>query len=149
MRLTFSKPVFRQHPLAKNLLDETQLVRSKPASPAGSIPALRIRLASFHSAIIPCAKQLRGASDMARIVSRRASGREVPRMTRERSMGARRARLRESKELSFCERGGSAGTIPQTAGSGYLPPHQADTGRMDAGKAYALRKGMANLDRRI
>lgn len=42
-----------------------------------------------------------------------------------------------------------AGTIPQTAGSGYLPPHQADTGRMDAGKAYALRKGMANLDRRI
>ena len=103
-----------------------------------------VRMDSF-----PCAWSLRGASDMARIVSRRACGREVPRMTRERSMGARRAWLRESKELPFCERGGSAGTIPQTAGSGYLPPHQADTGRMDAGKAYALRKGMANLDRRI
>lgn len=103
-----------------------------------------VRMDSF-----PCAWSLRGASDMARIVSRRASGREVPRMTRERSTGARRARLREIKELSFYERGGSAGTIPQTAGSGYLPPHQADTGRMDAGKAYALRKGMANLDRRI
>ena len=35
------------------------------------------------------------------------------------------------------------------AGSGYLPPHQADTGRMDAGKAYALRKGMAIMDRGI
>lgn len=82
MRLTFSKPVFRQHPLTKNLLDETQLVRSKPASPAGSIPALRIRLASFHSAIIPCAKQLRGASDRrassasARVAVRWRAGRE-------------------------------------------------------------------------
>ena len=70
-------------------------------------------------------------------------------MTRERSMGARRARIRERRGLSFCEKGGSAGTIPQTVGSSYLPPHQADTGRMDAGKAYALRKGMAIMDRGI
>ena len=61
-------------------------------------------------------------------------------------MGARRARIRERRGLSFYEKGGSAGTIPQTVGSSYLPPHQADTGRMDAGKAYALRKGMAIMD---
>ena len=98
----------------------------------------------------PCAWSLRGASDMARLISRRASGRAVPRMTRERSEGGRRRERRERKELAFHERRGlGAGSVLQSAGKGYLPPHQADMRRMDPGKAYALRKGMANLDRGI
>lgn len=95
----------------------------------------------------PCAWSVAGASDMARIISRRESGRAVPRMTRERSAGGKRGERRLRKELRFYERQGGAGRIRETEGSGYLPPHQADTRRMAAGKAYALHKGMAKLGR--
>ena len=98
---------------------------------------------------VPCAWSERGASDMARIISRRESGAPVPRMTRDRSAGDRRRRARERKELSFHAGRGGAGKMVESVGSGYLPPHQADTGRMAPGKAYALVKGMANLDRGI
>lgn len=97
----------------------------------------------------PCAWSLQGASDMARIISRRASGVIIPRMTRELSKGARRRKARETKELSFYARQKGAGRVLESVGSGYLPPHQADTRRMDSGKAYALYRGMANLDRGI
>lgn len=99
---------------------------------------------------VPCAWSPRGASDMARIISRRESGTPVPRATREGSMGARRRKRREERELSLLEsRGASAGKVVESVGSGYLPPHQADTRGMDAGKAYALYRGMAILDRGI
>lgn len=98
----------------------------------------------------PCAWSLRGASDMARLISRRESGRAVPRMTRERSVGAKRRSGREAKELAFYERRGlRPAEVLQSSGKGYLPPHQADTWKMDPGKAHALYKGMANLDRGI
>ena len=97
----------------------------------------------------PCAWSVRGASDMARLISRRETGTAVPRNTRARSAGDRRRARRERKELSFYEGRGSAGKVLQSVGSGYLPPHQADTRKMAAGKAYALRKGMANLDRGV
>lgn len=103
-----------------------------------------VRMDSF-----PCAWSERGASDMARIISRRESGAPVPRMTRGRSTGDRRRESRERKELSFYAGRGGAGKMVESVGSGYLPPHQADTGRMAPGKAYALVKGMANLDRGI
>ena len=102
-----------------------------------------VRMDSF-----PCAWSPQGACDMARVISRKESGRSVPRMTRERSMGSRRRDARARKELAFYERQGtSASEVVQSAGSGYLPPHQADTRRIDAGKRYALYKGMGYLDR--
>lgn len=98
----------------------------------------------------PCAWSIRGASDMARIISRRESGRPMPRMTRERSSGNRRRERRERRELAFCEQQGlPAASVLKSVGKGYLPPHQADTRKMNPGKAYALYKGMANLDRGI
>lgn len=98
----------------------------------------------------PCAWSLTGASDMARIISRRESKTPLPKMGREASRGERRRARRDRKELSFCsEQGLAAGKVLESSGSGYLPPHQADTRRMDPGKAYALRKGMAILDRGI
>lgn len=98
---------------------------------------------------VPCAWSERGASDMARLISRRASGRAIPKMTRERSCGQARRRRREQRELAFYERKGGAGRMVESDGRGYLPPHQADTRKMACGKAYALHKGMAMLDRRI
>lgn len=98
----------------------------------------------------PCAWSMRGASDMARIISRKATGREIPKMTRERSMGESRRRRRERKQLAYWQRRGmTAGNVVESVGSGYLPPHQIDTRRIDAGKAYVLYRGMAILDGRI
>lgn len=99
----------------------------------------------------PCAWSLTGASDMARLISRRESGRAIPRMTRTCSEGDRRRGRRERKEPAFYGRQGMpAASVAQSAGKGYLPPHQVDAQRMDRGKAYALHnKGMADMDRGI
>lgn len=97
----------------------------------------------------PCAWSIRGASDMARIISRRESKTAVPERTREGSRGERRRKLRERKGLSFYAKQGSAAEVLESVGSGYLPPHQADTRRMRTDKAYALYRGMADLDRGI
>lgn len=103
-----------------------------------------VRMDSF-----PCAWSLQGASDMARIISRRESGVRIPRQTRDGSYGERRRKMRERKELSFYATQGSAARVLESVGSGYLPPHQVDTRKMKSGKAYALYKGMANMDREI
>ena len=64
-------------------------------------------------------------------------------------MNARHSRS-EAKELAFYERRGfGAGSVLQSVGKGYLPPHQANMRKMDLGKAHVLRTGMANLDREI
>lgn len=98
----------------------------------------------------PCAWSVRGASDMARIISRKATGREIPKMTRERSVGESRRKRHERKQLAYWQRQGmTAGNVVEFVGSGYLPPHQVNTRRIDAGKAYVLYKGIANLDGRI
>lgn len=71
-------------------------------------------------------------------------------MSREASRGEKRRARRDRKELSFySEQGLAASKVLESSGSGYLPPHQADTGKMGTGKAYVLRKGMAVLDRGI
>ncbi len=99
-----------------------------------------VRMDSF-----PCAWSVRGASDMARPISRRESATPIPRNTRERSAGVHRRVRREQKELACYEKQGGSGRVLQSVGSGYLPPHQANTGKMATGKAYALHKGMAHL----
>lgn len=103
-----------------------------------------VRMDSF-----PCAWSLQGASDMARIISRRESGVRIPHQTRDGSYSERRRKIRERKELSFYATQGSAAKVLESVGSGYLPPHQVDTRKMKSGKAYALYKGMANIDREI
>lgn len=98
---------------------------------------------------VPCAWSIQGASDMARIISRRESKHKIPTMTRERSSGEERRRRREKKELAFYEKNKTVGRMIESVGHGYLPPHQADTRAMARGKAYALYEGMARLDRGI
>lgn len=100
-----------------------------------------VRMDSF-----PCAWSITGASDMARIISRRESKTSLPRLTRERSMGEKRRARRERKELAYYENHGSSPSkVVKSEGSGYLPPHQVDTSKMDPGKAYCFRRAMANI----
>lgn len=98
---------------------------------------------------VPCAWSIHGASAMARIISRRESNREILRLTRKDSISQKRKESKEKKILKFLERQGGSRCVIKSIGSGYLPPHQVDTKKMAGGNAYALYKGMANLDRWI
>lgn len=89
-----------------------------------------VRMDSF-----PCAWSVRGASDMARLRCRSLSGQPIPRMTRERSMSARKRAARERRELSAYE--GSAGRIPEACGRGYEAPHRAGSVGMPSKIRYA------------
>ncbi len=98
----------------------------------------------------PCAWSIRGASDMARIISRRESKRAIPKMTREKSMGLKRKQKRKAKELAYYERKApKTGRILETVGKGYLPPHQVEIRKMQKDKAYALLKGIERVGRGI
>lgn len=85
---------------------------------------------------VPCAWSRPGASAMARVVSRKHSHREIPRMTRSRSLTPKRARQRERRVLAALNTGG-AGKMVESTGSGYLPPHQASLVGMAAEVRYA------------
>ena len=85
---------------------------------------------------VPCAWSRPGASAMARVVSRRHSRREIPRMTRSRSLTPKRAKQREQRILAALNTG-SAGKMVESTGSGYLPPHQASLVGMAAEVRYA------------
>lgn len=95
---------------------------------------------------VPCAWSIRGGSDMARMLSRHASGAEVPRTTRAASMSEARRIAREKRILAALDRGG-AGRVLESEGEGYLPPHQASTANLANGSLYALYKGMSNMGR--
>ncbi len=85
---------------------------------------------------VPCAWSAAGASAMARVISRRSSRREVPRLTRARSVTRRRARRSEGRILASLEAGG-ASKVVKSVGSGYLPPHRASVTGLSAEVRYA------------
>jgi len=85
---------------------------------------------------VPCAWSRPGASAMARVVSRKHSRRETPRMTRSRPLTPKRAKQRERRILAALDAGG-AGKMVESVGSGYLPPHQASLAGMSAEVRYA------------
>lgn len=73
---------------------------------------------------------------MARVVSRRHSRREIPRMTRSRSLTPKRAKQREAGMIAAPWPKG-AGKMVESTGSGYPPPHQASLVGMAADVRYA------------
>ncbi len=95
---------------------------------------------------VPCGWSRAGACDMGRLISRRETGRPVPRVTRERSATPRRRGRREARELRSLERAGTrASEVVQSAGSGYEPPHRASVAQMapPVPLAAGLDSGMA------
>ncbi len=85
---------------------------------------------------VPCAWSRPGASAMARVVSRKHSHREIPRMTRSRSPAPKRAKQREARIIKALWPKG-AGKMVESTGSGYLPPHQASLVGMAAEVRHA------------
>lgn len=95
---------------------------------------------------VPCAWSRPGASAMAGVVSRKHSHREMPRMTRSRSLTPRRAKQRERRVLAALD-AGSAGKMVESVGSGCLPPHHASFVNMAAEVRYAagIDSGMISM----
>ena len=130
--------------VAGYLLNNSELIGAEGPS-LGTIESDNQHIYGARMDSVPCAWSVRGGSDMARILSRRASGREIPRVSRLESMPHRKRDARNGKVLAKLERGG-AGRVVESVGEGYLPPHQVDTSRIEAGKAYALYRAMSNMD---
>lgn len=87
-------------------------------------------------ASVPCAWTRRGASDMARIRSRIASGREVLRLTREQRVSEAASRRRLARVEAALSHGPSAADVVQSEGRGYEYPVQASTSGMRADVQY-------------
>ena len=130
--------------VAGYLLNNSELIGAEGPS-LGTIESDNQHIYGARMDSVPCAWSVRGGSDMARILSRRASGREIPRVSRLESMPHRKRDARNGKVLAKLERGG-AGRVVESVGEGYLPPHQVDTSGIEAGKAYALYRAMSNMD---
>lgn len=96
---------------------------------------------------VPCAWSRPGASAMARVISRKSSGRAIPSMTRSRSLTPKHARQRERRMLKALASG--AGKMVESVGSGYLPPHRASLVGKSADVRYAagIDKGMIPMQR--
>lgn len=96
---------------------------------------------------VPCAWSRRGASHMARLRSRRGSGRAVPPRTRAGSATLPRRRRDGGREMAALERGGLSATgCPARVGSGYEPPRaSAASSAGEMRYAAAVDSGMAGI----
>lgn len=87
---------------------------------------------------VPCGWSARGASDMARVLSRGFSGSPVPQPTRESSASPRRRSRDAARELAALGRAGlPASAVLKSPGRGYEAPHRASVSRMSSEVAFA------------
>ena len=111
----------------------------------GTMESENQHLYKSRMASVPCAWSREGASHMARLRSRRASGRPVPRRTRAGSATPLRRRRDEARAIAPLERRGlTARGCPPRVGSGYEPP-RASVARAASEVRYAaaVDSGMA------
>lgn len=119
--------------VAAYLRNNAEFIRSCPPS-LGTMEAENEHLYASRMKSVPCGWSRRGASDMARIRSRKYSGREVPMPTRDSRMSPTRRRARQKKVDDFLTR--AAGRPVECVGSGYEYPHRASTAGMRADIRY-------------
>lgn len=108
-----------------------------PGPSLGTMEAENQHVYKSRMASVPCAWGKAGADSMARIRSRRASGRAVPRLDRAHRMtDAARERRRSRVEAALEKSGLRASEVALTAGSGYDYPVQSSTRGMRADIRY-------------
>lgn len=112
---------------------EQQGVHREAGSSLGTMESDNQHIYGARMDSAPCAWSVEGGSNMALILSRRASGRKIPRLSRADSMSPEKRDAREGKILRKLEQGG-AGHMVESVGEGYLPPHQVDTSRIETGR---------------
>ena len=120
--------------VAAYLLNNMELIAAEGPS-LGTMESENQHVYGVRMDSFPCAWSVRGASDMARLRCRSVSGRQIPRMTREKSMSKRRRAARERRELAPYT--GGSGRAPESSGRGYEAPHRASAVGMAAEIRYA------------
>ncbi len=113
----------------------------------GTMESENQHLYKSRMASVPCAWSRPGASHMARLRSRRGSGRAVPPRTRAGSATPLRRRRDGGRETAALERGGpSAAGCPPRVGSGYEPPRASVASSSgEVRYAAAVDSGMAGI----
>ena len=113
----------------------------------GTMESENQHLYKSRMASVPCAWSRPGASHMARLRSRRGSGRAVPPRTRAGSATPLRRRRDEGREMAALERGGLSATgCPPRVGSGYEPPRASVASSSgEVRYAAAVDSGMAGI----
>lgn len=115
--------------VAGYLRNNAEFIRSCPPS-LGTMEAENEHLYASRMKSVPCGWSARGASDMARIRSRKYSGRAVPMPTRESSLSPERRKARQERiDAFFAAR---RRELAETSGHGYDYPHKASTVGMRA-----------------
>ena len=85
---------------------------------------------------VPCAWSVPGVDAMARLRSRRCSGRDLPRLTRSRSVTPRRERRSSEREIAYLSTKIDT-RVPKTVGKGYEAEHSASLSKFSAEVRYA------------
>lgn len=119
--------------VAAYLRNNAEFIRSCPPS-LGTMEAENEHLYASRMKSVPCGWSAQGASDMARIRSRKYSGRAVPMPTRESSLSRKRRQARRKRVDAFFEKGLSHPV--KYVGEGYEYPHKASTTAMRADIRY-------------
>ena len=110
--------------VAKYLRNNAEHIRANPPS-LGTMEAENEHLYASRMKSVPCAWSVRGASDMARLRSRKFSGRELLYPTREESLSEGKRKLRQER---IDEHFNKKHPRPvEYVGHGYEYPHKAST----------------------
>lgn len=102
----------------------------------GTVEAENQHACKSRMASVPCAWSEQGASDMARIRSRQASGRPIPHLSPEERRSAKRRGRRKRKEESILPSGPAASCAAASEGKGYEYPVRGSVGAMGAEVRY-------------
>ena len=119
--------------VAAYLRNNAGFIRACPPS-LGTMEAENEHLYASRMKSVPCGWSARGASDMARMRSRKYSGREVLMPTRESSLSDKRRKARQRRIDAHFEKG-----FPHPVkyvGHGYEYPHKASTANMRSDIRY-------------
>lgn len=98
----------------------------------GTMEAENQHVYKSRMAAAPCAWSEQGASDMARIRSRQASGREIPHLTREERRSPKRRERRQQREIAAYSGGPTASSAVACEGKGYEYPVRGSVESMGA-----------------
>lgn len=107
-----------------------------PGPSLGTIESENQHAYKSRMAGVPCAWSMQGASDMARIRSRQASGRPIPHLSPEERRSAKRRGRRKRKEESILPSGPAASCAAASEGKGYEYPVRGSVGAMGAEVRY-------------
>lgn len=99
-----------------------QTASASPAPSLGTMESENQHVYKSRMAGVPCAWSMQGASDMARIRSRQASGRPIPHLSCDGRRGPKRLERRKRKEESILPSGPAASCAAASEGKGYEYP---------------------------